>query len=33
MIIVKLMDYADRDEAIKTNLYNKALLQAALDSD
>lgn len=32
-IIVKLMDYADRDEAIKTNLYNKALLQAALQSE
>ncbi len=31
-IIIKLLDYSDRDEAIKTNLYNKALLRAALDS-
>lgn len=32
-IIVQLMDSSDRDEAIKTNLFNKALLQAALDSE
>lgn len=32
-IIVQLMDYEDRDEAIKTNLFNKALLQAALESE
>lgn len=31
-IINKLLDYSDKDEVIKTNLYNKALLQAALDS-
>jgi hypothetical protein len=31
-IMIKLLDYSDRDESIKTNLYNKALLQAALDS-
>jgi len=32
-IIEELIDYADIDESIKTNLFNKALLQAALDSD
>ena len=32
-IITQLLDYSERDEAIKTNLYNKALLQAALDSE
>ena len=32
-IVVKLLDYSDIDEAIKTNLYNKSLLRAALDSD
>lgn len=32
-IIIQLLDYSERDEAIKTNLYNKALLQAALDSE
>lgn len=32
-IVVKLLDYSYIDEAIKTNLYNKALLRAALDSD
>ena len=31
-IIIELLDYSEIDEAIKTNLYNKALLQAALDS-
>ena len=32
-IIIELLDYSEIDEAIKTNLYNKALLQAALDSE
>lgn len=32
-IITKLLDYSVIDEAIKTNLYNKALLQAALESE
>ncbi len=32
-IVVELLDYSDIDEAIKTNLFNKALLRAALDSD
>ncbi len=32
-IINKLLDYSEIDEAIKTNLFNKALLQAALESD
>lgn len=31
-IIDKLLDQSDIDEAIKTNLYNKSLLRAALDS-
>jgi len=31
-IMIELLDYSDRDESIKTNQYNKALLQAALDS-
>ena len=31
--MITLLDYSDRDEAVKTNLYNKALLQAALDSE
>ena len=32
-IIISLLDYSERDESIKTNLYNKALLQAALESE
>ncbi|REG10521.1 hypothetical protein [Pelolinea submarina] len=32
-IIKKLMDNSDIDEAVKTNLYNKALLRAVLESD
>jgi hypothetical protein len=32
-IMIALLDYSERDEAIKTNLYNKALLQAALESE
>jgi len=32
-IIIELLDYSEIDEAIKTNLYNKAVLQAALDSE
>jgi len=32
-IITQLLDALDIDEYIKTNLYNKALLQAALDSE
>ena len=32
-IMIELLDYSDIDESIKTNLYNKALLQAALDSE
>jgi len=32
-IIIELLDYSEIDEAIKTNLFNKALLQAALDSE
>jgi len=32
-IYLELLDYSEIDEAIKTNLYNKALLQAALDSE
>ena len=31
--VAMLLDYSDIDEEIKTNLYNKALLRAALDSD
>lgn len=32
-IITQLLDDSEIDEAIKTNLYNKALLQATLDSE
>lgn len=32
-IIQKLVDYADIDEAIKTNLYNKSLLKTILESN
>ncbi len=32
-IIIELIDYSVIDEVIKTNLFNKALLQAALDSE
>jgi hypothetical protein len=32
-IYLELLDYSEIDEAIKTNLYNKALLQAVLDSE
>ena len=32
-IIANMLDYSEMDEAIKTNLYNKALLLAALDSE
>ncbi len=32
-IINELLEYSEIDESIKTNLYNKALLQAALDSE
>lgn len=32
-IMVRLLDQSDIDEAIKTNLFNKSLLQAALDSE
>jgi hypothetical protein len=32
-IIDNVLDYSEIDEAIKTNLYNKALLLAALDSE
>ena len=32
-IVIRLLDYSDIDEAIKTNLYNKALLRAVLDSE
>ena len=32
-IITQLLDDTDIDDATKTNLYNKALLQAALDSE
>ena len=32
-IIINLLTYSERDEDIKTNLYNKAVLQAALDSE
>jgi len=32
-IIIGLLNYSEIDEIIKTNLYNKAVLQAALDSE
>lgn len=32
-IIIELIDYSVIDDVIKTNLFNKALLQAALDSE
>ena len=32
-IITQLLEHWEIDEAVKTNLYNKALLQAALDSE
>jgi hypothetical protein len=32
-IITAILTYSEIDESVKTNLYNKALLQAALDSE